>query len=93
MRPSVCTPFLIAHTEVPAASFAPPVRINWFTPGVDPTAPAVATPFKAPTAWVLTPAQPILSIPSAQQPKERWFFGEKPDLIRLIGNAVPGFGA
>lgn len=92
MRPSICTPFLIAHTEVPATAFAPPVRINWFIPGVDPAA-AAASQFKAPAPWVPTSAQPILSIPSAQQPKEQWFFGEKPDLIRLIGNAVPGFGA
>jgi hypothetical protein len=99
MRPSLYTPFLIAHTEVPATAFAPSVRINWFSPGVDQSAPAAATHFKAPTAWVQTSGQPILRLSQLQQaaaacqkPK-LWLYGETPDLIRLIGNAVPGFGA
>lgn len=94
MQPSLYTSFLTAHAEVPITAFALPVHINWFVPGVDPAAAASEVPFKAPAPWVSTPGQPIIGLTTAAAPRPQpWLYGETPDLYRLIGNAVPGYGA
>ena len=73
--------------------FAPAATIDWLKPGVDPNKPASARPFVAPEAWKGFPGQPIIG--GRQPPAQRspWFYGEAPDLQRLIGNATPGYGS
>ncbi len=82
------------HREKPIDEiFAKSARIDWLKPGVDPNKPAMARPFVPPEAWKESPAQPIIGRKLAPASKAPWFYGEAPDLQRLIGNAVAGHGS
>ena len=89
-------PFTInRHTEYPVnCIFAAAKPINWFAKGVDPSTQCrQLTPTEFPPKWQESPAQPILSRPVAELPKAPWFYGETPDLVRLVGNAAKGHGS
>ncbi len=86
--------FLIAHTEVPISSFAASIRPNWLVPAGEVFATETPNGYRPPLpSWAPTLGQPILSVPSPIKPAAPWLYGETPDLNRLIGNAVPGYGA
>lgn len=80
--------------EMPVdAIFAPAAPYNWLAPGVDPNLRIKARPTVFPTHWRPNPAQPICGPPYKEVRHGPWFYGEKPDLQRLIGNATPGYGS
>ena len=73
--------------------FAKGQQIDWFKSGVDPNRPAVSRPFVPPEAWKGFPGQPIIGGRPPCSQKAPWFYGEAPDLTRLTGNAIPGYGS
>lgn len=90
-------PFTInKHTEYPVnCMFAPATPINWMVAGVDPNLPLVPRPTEFPKVWQESPAQRQIGRQELQEgaKKTPWLYGETPDFKRLIGNAVPGYGA
>ncbi len=89
-------PFTInRHKEYDVnCKFAPAARIDWLKPGVDPSTQCKALPTEMPTPWKESPGQPILGKPQVQRPTPApWFYGEAPDLMRLVGNAARGYGS
>jgi hypothetical protein len=80
--------------EVPVnEAFAQPVRINWLQPGEDPNKPTTPRPTIFPTYWKPHPEQRIIGPPYKEQRAAPWLYGETPNLERLVGNAILGYGA
>ena len=73
--------------------FAKGQLIDWLKQGVDPNKSSAARPFAPPEAWKGFPGQPIIGSRPPCSQKAPWLYGEAPDLIRLIGNATPGYGS
>ena len=84
--------------EVPVdVAFAKASKIDWLKPGVDPNSIKYVSRPMFPTTH--RPAnigqKPIgLQGQALVQPKvDPWLYGEKPDLVRLVGNAAGGYGS
>ncbi len=82
------------HTEVPVdKAFASGAKISWLGPNEAPDKLIQPRPTHFPSKWTPSYAQPVIG-PAYNEPKySPWFYGQAPDLQRLVGNAVPGFGA
>jgi hypothetical protein len=82
--------------EVPVdIAFAKAGKIDWLKPGVDPNTMIGASRPVFPTKHIpINVGQKPIGVPVPKQVKhDPWFYGETPDLIRLIGNAAKGFGS
>jgi len=87
---------MMSMKEVPVdKAFAPAGKIDWLKPGVDPnTMKGVSRPQFPTIHTPINVGQKPIGVPAPKQVKhEPWFYGETPDLVRLVGNAARGFGS
>lgn len=82
--------------EVPVdKAFAPAGKIDWLKPGVDPNSVKYVSRPQVPTVHIpINVGQKPIGIQNYVAKKhDPWFYGETPDLMRLVGNAAKGFGS